>query len=143
MTPQPTEIRIEIAVAAGISAVLFSLVWTSARAEGQSAPEIGYEAAKGLADSSEAKLPPALQAVLLQEQARALGSALAACSHINRGVGNTTIVLELKSDGSVAHAWRNSDAEIAMCLQRHLKAARIIGAWPTPFYTSFELAIHL
>ena len=121
--------------------LLCSLVWVPAFGQDVSTPEDAYERAKALADAAEAKLPAAGQAALAREQARVLGGALAACLTSTAETLDANVVLELDVDGSVTRSWRNSGKPIALCLEGHLRRARIIGPWRNLRYTSFEVAI--
>jgi hypothetical protein len=105
------------------------------------AAPVGYEAAKALADANEAKLSADLHSALLESQGNALGAALASCGRPGMDLAKFTVVLRLNPDGSAAQSWRQGDTPLAKCMHAKLSASGLVGHWPQPFYTSFEVSL--
>ena len=102
---------------------------------------VSVDDAKAMADANEASLSKDQMSKLLESQANALGSALGACGRPKMDLAEFTIVLSLKTDGSVAHSWRKGETPLAKCMHAALGASGLAGKWPEPFYTSIVLSL--
>ena len=73
---------------------------------------------------------------------KVLGDALVACRRPQMDLAGFAVVLALGPDGSVTHTWRRGDTPLAVCVQEQLSRSKVVGNWPSPFYTSIVLSRH-
>lgn len=106
------------------------------------APQLGYHQAKALADKSEESLDSSTRIRLVNTQGKALSAAIKACVGDGITATDITVVLSLNADGSTAKSWLNNATPVGMCMLDKLTDAGLPGAWPTPFYTSFEMSFN-
>jgi hypothetical protein len=103
---------------------------------------LSYDDARSLANSSESSLSGDAMFQLRHASGKVLGNALVACERPQMDLAGFTVVLALGADGSVTHTWRKGDTPLAVCVQEQLSRSKVVGNWPSPFYTSLVLSRH-
>jgi hypothetical protein len=102
------------------------------------AAPIDFTAAKARADADEATLPTIGKQALVKSQGGVLERAADAC-RTNEPPKSFTVVLELDAAGKPVNHWRDSDTQLAQCMEEKLSRNVFYVPVKAPFYTSFEV----